>query len=255
MIIILRDNLKYEYLPPELIANPEELKAFLNEVGNMSRFLEMFNKDNGDNSSKLIPSLRDSDDEDRPRRRYTKGFKQLTRELTREQVIIILRAHYSGTQKEKDEIAESIGRDWDSIVKRLGDIKKIYPLNPEDVGIKEWPRKGQKVNPYSYPYSRDENGEEYEDEEEDKETFVPHQSHPTAGSQSPTIPLEKNIYSFSQLGMMGWDKLEPVCNAWGLTELFLKSKARNKKDDLISDLRTLMRIEEDKLEEEKNEEL
>jgi hypothetical protein len=113
----------------------------------------------------------------------------------------------------------------------MANLKRNFDINPQDFGLNEWPtRQTRFVNPNLY-------GPET--------PFVPRATPPPK-----PLPIDNQInravFSFSELGEMSWDRLQPICSEWGLNESFLECKAHNRKDKLVGELRRFMRIQENR---------
>jgi hypothetical protein len=88
MKIKLKNNMSFNIEFPETVETPEELKEVIEQVNNLGRFMELFNKNA---NSKLISVLQDDGDKKPHGKRgpYTKRGGWSVQDLTKEQVIEI----------------------------------------------------------------------------------------------------------------------------------------------------------------------
>jgi len=93
------------------------------------------------NKKKIIKDNSEQNSEQKPIKK--RENKQWLTWDDRDEVINALRIHYRGTPELKQRFANMKRTEWKNILWALHGLKKRYKITPEEVGLKEFPKRGE----------------------------------------------------------------------------------------------------------------
>lgn len=129
--------------PVEITLN--EMKDTINDINNFSKL--MITAMSRDNELK-DPFNPNSFKSKIKKRKY--NTKRIPLFNDRNFVIKALKAHYIGTKEDRKQIIEELKPyvvyEYEELSKRFSNLIIRHEINPEEIGLKDWPRKGWRNN-------------------------------------------------------------------------------------------------------------